>query len=171
MKFLSALVSAFISTALTAIAAILLLVLILSPGPCEHENTKDFYSFQFKGSTATHCIQSYCFDCDKPIKSANFRGTPDDTSYLKAIQTQSNGQTLIAGEYYTVTATVSLSNHTINATRINCRAENEAFIVGYSVEFREEFEEDVKLLKKGDEITFYGKFYEDGCGFEDCIFL
>ena len=35
-------------------------------------------------------------------------------------------------------------------------------------ETREEFKELVKLVEKGEEITFRGRFYDGGCGFTDC---
>jgi hypothetical protein len=46
--------------------------------------------------------------------------------------------------------------------------ENENFIVGFNVEFREEFREQIKLTEEGAEITFRGRFYDVGCGFTDC---
>ena len=54
------------------------------------------------------------------------------------------------------------------AKEIKERSENDNVIVGFSVQFRDEFEEEISLIKEGDEITFRGKLYEEGFGWTDC---
>ena len=58
--------------------------------------------------------------------------------------------------------------YTSNSVWLNCRVENENFVVLFTAEFREEFEEIVRSVEKGDEITFRGRFYDEGCEFTDC---
>ena len=75
------------------------------------------------------------------------------------------------GQYYTVTAIVTLADYSSNdKARVTCKVENEDYIVGFSVEFREEFKNTAgcESLEEGEKITFRGRFYDEGCGFTDC---
>jgi hypothetical protein len=165
MKFLSAILAIFVFLGF----AIIILLRVLTPEPCEHEDTIRIYSFQFDGSTAAHSTREYCNVCKKntTTSSTRFRGTPTDQSYLEVLVAQSDANEIIPGEYYTVTATVILGDYEYSETRLRCKVENDEFRVGFSVDFRDEFEEVVELVEEGDIITFRGRFYDEGCGFSD----
>ena len=75
---------------------------------------------------------------------------------------------VIGGEYYTMTATLAIPDHDFDKTRIRCKIESGNIIVGFSVQFRDEFEEKVGLLSEGDEVTFRGRLYDDGFGWTEC---
>ena len=125
------------------------------------------FSFQFQGSTAMSYVKPYCEHPGHIYISTSFRGTPNDLSYLEAIKANSDSDEIVGGEYYTVTATVALGDHDYIKTRIRCQIESEDILVGFSVEFREGFEEAVGALKKGDTVAFRGRYYDEGCGFTD----
>lgn len=163
------LISTILSTFFTVILIVVIALIIFTPPKCEHTQiTKDF-SFQFQGSTASSSVRRYCEDCDSYVDSPSlFNGNPKDLSYLEVVKSHSDGDEIVSGEYYTITAIVTLGDYDTRKTRINCRVQSENIIVGFSVEFREEFEESVSLLKEGDEITFRGRYYDTGCGFTDC---
>ena len=150
-------------------AMIIGLAIIATPAfdKCEHENVDEYFSFQFQNSTASSDLKWICADCYKEMNRARFRGTPTDTSYLEAIAEHSNESDIVGGEYYTITATVTLADYDHTKTRITCSVRNEDTVVGFSVEFKEEFEEIVSSIQEGDEVTFRGRFYDVGCGFTD----
>lgn len=134
----------------------------------EHKHVKIF-SFQFQGSTASSYVKPWC----KSGRCYNlgytlFRGTPSDLSYLDVIKEHIGVDEIVGGEYYTVTAIISVADYNFQKTRISCKLQNEDIIVGFSVEFRDEFEDAVSLLDEGDEVTFRGRYYDEGCGFTDC---
>ena len=161
----------FIITVITScLVAVLFAIIILSPGKCEHEEMVKVFGFQFQGSTAASYWRKHCKNCDNryAYPSNPFRGNPTDLSYLEALKEHIDGDEIVGGEYYTVTAIMTLGDYNIDKTRISCKVESNNIIVEFSAEFREEFEDLVDLLKEGDEITFRGKFYEEGCGFTDC---
>ena len=56
----------------------------------------------------------------------------------------------------------------IGNIRRACKVEKDNIIAGFSVQFRDELEEEISLIKEGDEITFRGKLYEEGFGWTDC---
>lgn len=132
----------------------------------EHEIGKMF-SFQFEGSTAASYIKPFCEHDGHVYISTTFRGTPDDLSYLDVVAEHSDGDEIVWGEYYTVTATVTLADYDFTKTRVRCQVQSDNIIVNFSVEFRDGFEESVALVDEGDEITFRGRFYDEGCGFTD----
>ena len=137
---------------------------------CEHDRIT-YYSFASVDSTAHSDVQQRCKKCNIQLAVVSiFKGTPIDQSYLEAIKEHSDGTEIVPGEYYTVTAVVPLGyyGYFSDDLWLNCRVENEDFVVGFNVEFREEFTELVKSVEKGDEITFRGRFYDEGCGFTDC---
>lgn len=163
MKFLT-------SVILFCLCLPILFLVICTPEPCEHEDMVTIYSFTSYDSTAHSSVRPYCRVCDERFDYTLFEGTPVDQSYLEAIVEHSDGREIVPGEYYTVTATVPLGYYGFGSTKLwlNCKVENEDFIVGFNVEFREEFREIVESVEKGDEITFRGRFYDEGCGFTDC---
>lgn len=133
----------------------------------KHEHGKIF-SFQPKGSTAPSNVKPFCESGEcRNLGYTLFRGTPNDLSYLGAIEEHSDGSGMIGGEYYTVTATVVLADYDFTKTRVRCQVQSDNIIVNFSVEFRDGFEESVALVDEGDEITFRGRFYDEGCGFTD----
>ena len=126
------------------------------------------FSFQFEGSTAASYIKPFCEHNGHVYISTIFRGTPDDLSYLDVVAEHSDGDEIVWGEYYTVTAVMTLGDYDFGRTRIRCQVESGNIIVNFSVEFRDGFEESVDLLNEGDTVTFRGRFYDEGCGFTDC---
>ena len=137
---------------------------------CDHDRTT-YYSFASMDCVAYSDVQQRCRKCNLRLTAVSiFKGTPVDQSYLEAIKEHSDGVEIIPGEYYTVTATVPLGyyGYLDDDLWLGCRVENEDFVVGFNVKFREEFAELVKSVEDGDEITFRGRFYDVGCGFTDC---
>lgn len=125
------------------------------------------FHFHSQGSTAMSYVIPYCEHPGHIYIAKTFRDTPNDLSYLEAIREHSDSDEIIWGEYYTITATVALADYDVMRTRLNCKVESENIIVIFSVEFRGEFEELVASIDEGDEITFRGRFYDNGCGFTD----
>lgn len=134
----------------------------------EHEHGKIF-AFGSENSTAWDYVKPWCKSgkCCY-LGYSLFRGTPSDTSYLDVIREHIDSEKIVGGEYYTVTARITLADYDFTRTSLGCRLQNDDIIVDFSVEFREEFEEAVGLLDEGDEVTFRGRFYDEGCGFTDC---
>ena len=135
---------------------------------CEHEEMVTLFSFEFENSSASSHIKPFCENCNNYFGYTLFRGTPKDTSYLKVVMQNIDGQDVKAGEYYTMSAVVTQEDYDINRTRIRCKVESDNIMVGFSVEFKNEFEEQVSLMREGDEITFRGRLYDDGFGWTDC---
>ena len=134
----------------------------------KHEHGKIF-SFQPQGSTAASNVRPFCENGDHYYLGYTlFRGTPDDVSYLEVIREHGGGKEIVGGEYYTITATVVLGDYDFDRTRIRCEVRSDGIIVNFSVDFQEVFEESVASFDSGDEITFRGRFYDEGCGFTDC---
>ena len=156
-----------INVALICISIPILFLILFTPEPCEHEMGKIF-AFQFQESTANSNITPFCKKCNHYFGYSLFRGTPEDSSYLEVIKAHIGEDEIIGGEYYTVTAIVTLADYNADKARISCKVQNEDVIVGFSVEFKGEFEDALNLIQEGDEITFRGRFYDTGCGFTDC---
>ena len=158
----------YVASIVTACVLFLVAVVgIVSVTKCEHERVEKHFAFQFQDSTADSRLSWVCADCYQDIRRARFRGTPTDTSYLNVIAEHSDGNDIVGGEYYTMTVTVTLADHDSTKTRINCQVRNNDIVVGFSVEFKDGFEELVSSIQRGDEVTFRGKFYDVGCGFSD----
>lgn len=135
---------------------------------CDHSEKVTLFSFQPPNSTAAHHIKTSCKNCNQYYTPKSFRGTPTDTTYLEVLKTHTDGEELVGGEVYTVTAIVTVGDFDFNKTRIRCKVENDDVIVSFSVEFLDGFEERVAVLEDGDEITFRGKFYDKGCAWTEC---
>lgn len=148
---------------------------------CKHEEIGKIFSFVGENKTSLSYIQPYCRGCDGTYGEGRygyyvrvtrpFQGTPNDLSYLDAIREHSDGGEMVGGEYYTMTATVSVEYYSVYGQEkisIRCKVEYEGTIVFFSVEFRDEYKDEIVLLEGGDEITFRGGFYDNGCGFTDC---
>ena len=135
---------------------------------CTHNEMGTVFSFQHENSTATSYIKPYCKDCTHHFGYTSFRGNPDDLSYLDVVEQYIDGQIIESGKYYTMTAIVTLGDYEVNKTRVICEVEADNIRVAFSVEFKDEFEEQVSLIQVGDEITFYGRLYDDGFGWTDC---
>lgn len=148
----------------------ILFLILFTPEPCEHEDMVMKYSFSDYDSTSLSYVKTFCEKCNNYFGYTLFRGTPDDISYLEVIRASSDGNEIIGGDYYTVTATVQTRfvGYASESTWLNCKVESEDTIVGFSVEFQDEFRKQVSSIEEGDEITFRGRFYDEGCGFTDC---
>ena len=163
MKFIT-------SVFLTCVTFIILFLVIFTPTPCEHEDMVWMYSFSTHYYTNHSYVRPYCRDCETKYQYRLFQGTPIDQSYLSAIIEHSDGDEIVPGEYYTVTTTVPgaiTAGHISNRVVLECKAENEDYIVYFHVEFREEFADMVRSVQAGDEITFRARFYEEGCEFTE----
>lgn len=162
-----------IMSIISIMAMFVLLVVVLTVGivsatpKCEHEEMGTWFSFQPQNSTAASSMKPFCINCNQSFDAEIFRHTPNDSSYLEAIKVHSDASEIVGGEYYTITATVVLEDYDTTKTKIRCEVRSEKVIVDFSVEFREEFEESVALLEEGDEITFRGRLYDEGCGWTD----
>lgn len=157
----------FASLFLMCIFLPIIFLVVFTPEPCEHEEQGKMFAFQFENSTAASYIKPFCDDCYDYFEPKSFRGTPEDTSYLEVVKEYTGEDEILGGGYYTMKAIITLADYDTQKVRINCRIESEDVIVGFSVEFREEFEESVSLLTEGDEITFRGRLYDNGFGFTD----
>ena len=159
------------SVAVIFLAVVVALTIAFTPPKCEHEEVMK-YEFASNNSTERSNASRYCTKCDKRISTYSlFKGELVDKSYLRAIVDHSDGSEIKPGEYYTVTAIVTQADYgygLYNTPNVCCKLENEDFIIYLDVEFREEFAEAVDLIIEGQEITFRGRFYDEGCGFTDC---
>ena len=145
------------------------LVIVVSNDQCEHEERQKRYHFVSENSPSNSEVSIFCKECDTRLSNRQqFKGELVDKSYLSAIQEHSDGGEIVPGEYYTVTATVPMGFYATNGVWLTCRVENDEFRVSFNVEFREEFRKAVSEVEEGDEITFRGRFYDQGCGFTDC---
>ena len=165
MKYLSSVVCLCFVVVIALVIASACLV-------CEHEDTWMVYSFAPYEGTEYSYVKEVCKECRANVyRPSLFKGTPTDQSYLELIRADSE---ILPGEYYTISAKVSVKFYnpsTSQRVSIRCKVESEDIIVGFSVEFREEFREQVKLIEEDDIITFRGRFYDTGCGFMDCELL
>lgn len=149
----------------------IIFLIVFTPEPCEHEDTLLRYSFVSEDVVESSSVARFCKDCGKRVTYYSlFKGTLVDQSYLAALQEHSDGGEIVPGEYYTVSATVpqGFVGGGSNALWLNCRVENEDFILSFPINFREEFGDQVRLIQEGEEITFRGRFNDVGCGFSDC---
>ena len=162
-------ISSLLSALFICVLAIIILLVVFTPAKCEHVNMATKYSFVSYYETAHSSVRPYCRDCGELFQFQLFDGTPTDQSYLSAFEGHIDNSAIIPGEYYTVTATVTQKFHfEYEDAWLKCRLENADYIVGFSAEFREEFRETVGSIEDGEEITFRGRFYDEGCGFTDC---
>lgn len=162
----------FITLGFVLLAIPIVALIIHEAVRCDHDYSGRSFSFQSEGSTAASWVKPYCVKCDKRSGGyTSFTGTPDDLSYLEALKANSDSDEFVGGEYYTITAKVTLGYFSFNGTRFNCMVESGDTVVGFSVEFREELEEQVSQIEKDDMITFYGRLYDEGCGFTDCVLV
>lgn len=152
-------------TSLTTLCLLLplLFLILFTPKPCKHKDTYKLYAFS--SDNVSNMYRPVCKDCDKHMQYSLFSGTPTDTSYIEPINEAADTESIIAGEYYTVTATVFLLDYSTPHTYLICVVKNENFTVRFTVEFREELTE---AIAEGDLIVFQGKFFDDGCGFTNC---
>jgi hypothetical protein len=91
-----------------------------------------------------------------------------DTSYLDVVREFMDSEKIIGGEYYTMKATYRLPDFDSNKTWIRCVVQKGNILVGFTANFKEEFEEELDLLEEGQEVTFRGRLYDKGFGFTDC---
>ena len=152
MKFLTSL---FLSI---AIAVVGFLCIPLFVGKCEHTNTYKVYSFQSQTSSAMSYVKTNCRDCYKTLQTGVFYSHPEDKSYLEVMN---NGEPFVAGECYTITATVNQASYE-NDAWVGCEIKGSDVEVYFGVTFRGEYEVEVNSLVKGDVITFRGKASPEG---------
>jgi hypothetical protein len=156
------------TTICVTLALILLMLIVFTPKKCDHDEAREIFSFQPNDSMAVSYMKPSCKSCNQYLGYSAFRGTPKDQSYLEAVKEHVVEDEIIAGEYYTMSATVALEDYDVGGTRIRCQIESEDVIVNFSVEFREGYEKSVSSLQEGDEIAFRGRLYDTGFGWTDC---
>ena len=167
MKFFSNLLTLFIVIGFVLIG----IMLVVANNQCDHNETQTRYVFVAEDSPSNSDVAKFCKECGERVTNYSlFKGTPTDKSYLSAIVEHSDSNEIIPGEYYTVTAIVPLGFYAYgsNSVWLTCEVKNDAYIVRFNVEFREGFKDLISSIEKGEEITFRGKFYAEGCGFTDC---
>lgn len=94
----------------------------------------------------------FCKVCGEQLTTyARFNGTPDDKSYLSAFSGYIDSNEIIPGEYYTVTAAVTIDYYGsgIEEPRLACKEENDDYEVLFSVGFKEEYRDLISSVKKG----------------------
>ena len=160
---------------ITAITILLLafpfMFIMTTLDKCEHEETSRVFSFEFENSAATSYTKLFCKNCEQHLKTTIFQDTPNDLSYREVVDEHIDGDKFVGGEYYTMTAIVTLADYDVQRTRIRCKVENEDIGVVFSVEFKDDFEKRVSSIQEGDEITFRGRLYDNGFGWTDCELL
>lgn len=167
-KALKTLTSSFFGVILT-VAAILTVVLFwVKFTACEHPESVKQYSFYSESNMQYDYMAVYCKECNEKLRSETFADTPKDLSYLEVVRTLVGEDGPVAGEYYLVTATVLSDYSQSGAPYVRCKVENDRVSVFFNVDFKEEFGDAVREIKADDTITFYGRYYESGCGFADC---
>ncbi len=156
----------YISSVLLALFIFMAVVFAVSMSvKCDHPETYEVFAFQSQNSTATSYMKVCCKSCDKDLKTYVFTGTPEDSSYLDVIN---NGEPVVGGQYYTITANVGNGSYISLENRISCVIERDDVSVNFSVTFKEEYREKIDSLEDGDAITFYGKLSSDGFYWTDC---
>ena len=166
MKYIS---TVFWSMFLTVVAIILAAV-IFTP-KCRHEEVRAVYSFRSRSVISykdTGHIKWYCKDCDYYLGIDYLYGTPADKPYLDPLREYSGENELVDGEYYTMKAVVTSDIFDNSHQRIYAKVQNENVTLAFTIAFREGYEEELKSLQAGDEITFRGKFEAVGYDWTDC---
>lgn len=147
------------------------IILVMANNKCDHNEKQRRFHFVAENSSANSDMAVFCKVCGEQLTTyAQFKGTPDDKSYLSAFSGYIDSNEIIPGEYYTVTAAVrgEFYGIRIEEPRLACQEENDDYEVLFSVGFKEEYRDLISSVKEGEEITFRGKFYTEGCGFSDC---
>ena len=167
-KALRTLTSSFFSVILTVAAILTVALFWVKFTACEHPETVKRYTFASENNMQSDYMSVHCKECDEKLSSQTFVGTPEDLSYLDVIRTLVGEDGPVAGEYYRATATVVLGCYLSEKPYVRCKAESNDVSVVFTVDFKEEFDEAVRKIEEGETITFYGRYYESGCGFADC---
>ena len=162
MKFLS-------NVILFCIFIPILFLIVFTPEPCEHEETKAILVFTFNEDKYNNSKIVICKKCNDDIKRIDFKGIPEDIS--ASVKECMGANEIIAGEYYTLSATVFLANYDTPKTSLLCEAENGDVKIRFIVNFLDEFEEAVSNIKEGNKITFRGILKDAGIGFSDAELL
>lgn len=167
-KALKTLTSSFFSVILTVAAILTAGLFWVKFTACEHPESVKRYSFYSENNMSYDYMAVYCKECNEKLRSETFADTPKDLSYLEVVRTLVGEDGPVAGEYYLVTATVLSDYSQSGSPYVRCKVENDSVSVFFNVDFKEEFGDAVREIKADDTITFYGRYYESGCGFADC---
>ena len=131
---------------------------------CDHDIGTE-YDFVPPNAYMYGSIRPYCQICGDKFRYQHIEGRLKDETYFELIAKYTDGNELVPGEYYTVTA---IANYVYDSgDEISLKLEDDRFLIHLPVTFQEEFWEQVKSVEKGDEITFGGKFTAIH-GFTDC---
>ena len=167
-KALKTLTSSFFGVILTVAAILTVALFWVKFTACEHPESVKRYSFYSENNMQYDYMAVYCKECNEKLRSETFADTPKDLSYLEVVRTLVGEDGPVAGEYYLATATVLSDYSQSGSPYVRCRVENNGVSVSFNVDFKEEFGDAVRKVKADDTITFYGRYYESGCGFADC---
>ena len=148
-------------------------IVIIGNDQCEHEESRRRYVFvpEYNFETEYSSAANFCKECGERVTTySQFKGELIDKSYLGAIVEHSDANEIVSGEYYTIRAVapIGYSGYGNKRVYLVCEVENDEYIVRFTADFREEFRVQVASIEEGDEITFRGRFYDQGCGFTDC---
>ena len=150
---------------IVAIVYLQILLCIFSCESCRHYEHKEVYSFVNHPNYLAY-KQYHCKDCGYFNGYNNYiYEMPDKTPYLDLIRELVDCDVLIDGEFYTIKAIVN-NNYSLSSVR--CKLEDENVIVYFSIYLKDEYKNNIKLLKSGDEITICGKFNSVTLEWIDC---
>lgn len=137
---------------------------------CPHEEKFRHYSLNDIPEYST--IQFSCKKCNKSLGHSTFQGIPTDKPYLDLLREHCGVEELIGGEYYTITATITLSYY-YGEVQVMCKIQNEDIAISFAAKFKDEFKDSVSYSKldEGSTIMFRGQFVYPCCDWLDCELL
>ena len=154
----------FIGTVVTAfIIFVMAIVITGAVTKCDHTDTTDIYIIS---QNDTNRIVTQCDECKSVLNRENFRGNPKNKSYLSVIDDE-----LVDGEYYTVTTKLrfdGILSTESPKTFAFCKSDKDDMSVCFIAVFKDDYNDKIKSLKEGDEITFYGRYSSDGFYWTNC---
>lgn len=148
LKYLSNLLFTFIIIGFV----LFFIILVMANNKCDHNEKQRRFHFVAENSSANSDMAVFCKVCGEQLTTyARFNGTPDDKSYLSAFSGYIDSNEIIPGEYYTVTAAVTIDYYSsgIEEPRLACKEENDDYEVLFSVGFKEEYRDLISSVKKG----------------------
>ena len=161
MRFVSSIISAMI-------VSILLMLWLGFLLKCEHTNQITSFSFEPTYSTAASGVETVCEECNQGFSIGRFRGNPIDDSYIPVVEKYLENHTFVAGEYNTITASMTRPDYDSTKTQIACKIREGDVAVYFDASFKEEYASYLDSLSVGDEVTFRGKCSDTGFYWTDC---
>ena len=158
------------------ILALIILFFIVAPisgyicrHECKHEQKYLDYSFGEEADSMNN-VTLICSNCGHSFRIYNgLKGLPVDTSLLSAFDGCISPAEIEPGGYYTVTAVAPIDFSQLEDEPVlNLRVKNDGYEVNFHARFKDEYFDLIQKNKKDEQITFYGRFFDTGCGFYDC---